>query len=58
LQSSGRGQGLVDVGVEERLQTRPHSHIHTGTDVEVGVYEEGKTAQKTPSGAAHRVEEK
>ena len=50
LQSSGGGKSLVDVGRQERLECGPRPHVHTSTDVEVGVNEEGKTAQEASPG--------
>ena len=47
LQSCGRSKGLVYVGGKEGLQTRTCTHVHTGTDVEVGVYKEGEATEKT-----------
>ena len=47
LESCGRGEGLVNVGGKEGLQTRSCPHVHTGTDVEVGMYKEGEATEET-----------
>ena len=54
LQASGGGEGLADVGGEQRLQCWPRPHVHAGTHVEVGVDKERETAQETPTRAAGR----
>ena len=50
LQSCGRSEGLVYVGGKEGLKTRTCTHVHTGTDVEVGVYKEREATEKTSTG--------
>ncbi len=53
LEAGGRRECLMYVGGEEGLKTRPRLHLHTGTDVEMGVDEEGEAAQETASGTGN-----